>query len=473
MNSEEFRRHGHDVVDWIADYLEHADRFPVMSRCRPGDIKALIPDHAPEAGEPMEIILEDFRRDILPGVTHWNHPRFFAYFPANNSAPSILGEMLSAGLGVNAMLWQTSPAATELEEKVMDWLGEMIGLPEGFHGVIQDTASTATMGALVCAREKATAFAVNAAGPAGLAGAGALRIYASREAHSSVLKGAKIAGFGAENLVTVEIDGNRAMDPADLGAKISADLDAGFIPCCVVATVGTTGCTAIDPLATIGPVAAKHGLWLHVDAALAGSAAILPEMRWILDGVEHADSLVFNPHKWLLTNFDCSAYFVRDPDHLERTMSIHPEYLKTGRDREVNNFMDWGIPLGRRFRALKLWFVLRSYGAARLREIIAGHIALAREFGEWIDAAPAWERMAPVPVNTVCFRWKPPGMDEEALNAANAELVDRVNADGTIYLTHTKLDDVFTIRLAVGQRATEREHVVTAWETLQKLAAGI
>jgi len=437
MNSEEFRRHGHDVIDWIADYLDNADRYPVMSRSKPGEIKALIPDSAPENGEPMETILEDFRRDILPGVTHWNHPRFFAYFPANNSAPSILGEMLSAS---------------------------------GFHGVIQDTASTATMGALVCAREKATAFAVNAAGPAGLAGAGPLRIYASREAHSSVLKGAKIAGFGAENVVQVEIDENRAMDPADLEAKITTDLADGLIPCCVVATVGTTGCTAIDPLATIGPVAKKHGLWLHVDAALAGSAAILPEMRWILDGVEHADSLVFNPHKWLLTNFDCSAYFVRDPEHLERTMSIHPEYLKTGRDREVNNYMDWGIPLGRRFRALKLWFVLRSYGAVRLREIIAGHIAFANEFAGWIDAAGDWERLAPVPVNTVCFRWNPGGMDEEALNVANAALVDRVNADGTIYLTHTKLDDIFTIRLAVGQRATEREHVVTAWETLQEIA---
>ncbi len=471
MNNEEFRRNGYEVIDWIADYLEHADRYPVMSRTKPGDIKALIPDTAPEDGEPMEKILEDFRRDILPGVTHWNHPRFFAYFPANNSGPSILGEMLSAGLGVNAMLWQTSPAATELEEKVMDWLGELLDLPAGFHGVIQDTASTATLGALVCAREKATAFAVNTAGSAGLAGT--LRIYASREAHSSVLKGAKIAGFGTDNVVMVDIDESRAMDSLDLEAKITADLNDGLIPCCVVATVGTTGCTAIDSLVTIGPVAKKHNLWLHVDAALAGSAAILPEMRWILDGVEHADSLVLNPHKWLMTNFDCSAYYVRDPDHLERTMSIHPEYLKTGRDREVNNFMDWGIPLGRRFRALKLWFVLRSYGAVRLREIIAGHIALAQEFSGWVDGADEWERLAPVPVNTVCFRWKPGGMEAADLNAANQVLVDRVNTDGTIYLTHTKLDDVFTIRLAIGQRATEREHVVTAWETLRKIAEEI
>ena len=471
MNSEEFRRHGYEVIDWIADYLEHADHYPVMSRSKPGEIKALIPDHAPEDGEPMATILEDFRRDIMPGVTHWNHPRFFAYFPANNSAPSILGEMLTAGLGINAMLWQTSPAATELEEKVTGWLGDLLGLPAGFHGVIQDTASTATLCALVCAREKATAFAVNTAGPAGLAGAGPLRIYTSREAHSSVLKGAKIAGFGAENVVRVDIDADYAMDPADLDAKITADLRNGLVPCCVVATVGTTGSTAIDSLAAIGPVARKHGLWLHVDAALAGTAAILPEKRWILDGVEHADSFVFNPHKWLLTNFDCSAYFVRDPEHLERTLSIAPEYLKTGRDREVNNFMDWGIPLGRRFRALKLWFVLRSYGTRRLREIIATHIALAEEFAGWIDAAPDWERLAPVPLNTVCFRWKPAGMNEADLSAANQSLIDRVNADGTIYLTHTKLDGVFSLRLAIGQRATAREHVVTAWETLQKLAA--
>ena len=470
MNSEEFRRHGHDVVDWIADYLENSDRYPVMSQVKPGDIRSLIPGSAPEEGEPMETILEDFRRDILPGVTHWNHPRFFAYFPANNSGPSILGEMLSAGLGVNAMLWQTSPAATELEEKVMDWLGELIGLPGGFHGVIQDTASTTTLCALVCARERATAFGINAAGPAGLAGADALRVYCSREAHSSVLKGAKIAGFGSENVVLVDIHEDRSMDAADLEDKIAADLAEGLIPCCVVATVGTTGCTAIDRLKDIGPVAKKHRLWLHVDAALAGNAAILPEMKWILEGAEFADSLVLNPHKWMLTNFDCSAYFVRDPDHLERTMSIHPEYLKTGRDREVNNYMDWGVPLGRRFRALKLWFVLRSYGARRLREIIGGHIALAPEFAGWVDETAGWERLAPVPVNTVCFRWNPGGLDEATLNSVNAELVARVNAEGTIYLTHTKLDEVYAIRLAVGHRATQREHVVEAWEELQRVA---
>ncbi|MBU8871006.1 MAG: DegT/DnrJ/EryC1/StrS family aminotransferase [Gemmatimonadales bacterium] len=475
MDAAEFRRHGHDVIDWIADYLENSEQYPVMSSSRPGETAALIPDHAPEESEDMSTILADFRRDILPGVTHWNHPRFFAYFPANNSAPSVLGEMLSAALGVNAMLWQTSPAATELEEKMMAWLGELIGLPYGadgsqdrFHGVIQDTASTATLCALVCAREKCTAFAVNAVGAAGLAGAGALRLYCSPEAHSSVVKGAKIAGFGSENIVLVDVDESRAMDAEDLDRRITTDLTNGLIPCCVVATVGTTGTTAIDPLERIGPVARRHGLWLHVDAALAGSAAILPEKRWILNGVEHADSFVFNPHKWLFTNFDCSAYFVKDPEHLERTMAINPDYLQTDRDREVRNFRDWGIPLGRRFRALKLWFVLRNFGARRLREKIAGHIALAEEFSGWVEAEPDWELMAPVPLNTVCFRHRPTAWSETECNERNKDLMDRVNAAGRIYLTHTTLDGRFTLRVAIGQTQTEREHVVEAWEVLRE-----
>lgn len=469
MKPEEFRVHAHEVVDWIADYLEHADRYPVCSRSRPGDLLAALPASPPEEGEPMARILADFDRDIVPGLTHWNHPRFFAYFPANNSGPSILGEMLSAGLGINAMLWQTSPAATELEQRMMSWLGQLIGLPEGFHGVIHDTASTATLCALVCARERTTGFAANTAGLAAAAAGGALRVYASREAHSSVLKGARLAGFGADHVVAVDIDGERRLDAADLERRIVDDQRQGLAPCAVVATVGTTGCTAIDPLDAIGPVARRHGLWLHVDAALAGTAAILPQMRWILDGVEQADSLVFNPHKWLLTNFDCSAFYVRDPDHLQRSMSIHPEYLRTSRDAEVVNYMDWGVQLGRRFRALKLWFVLRSYGARQLREIIAGHLALARDFADWVDAAPDWERLAPVPLNTVCFRWRPAGVGDPAtLDDLNANLMARVNRDGAIYLTHTKLDDVTTLRLAVGQRATGPEHVKQAWEALRE-----
>jgi aromatic-L-amino-acid decarboxylase len=474
METEDFRRHAHELVDWIADYLEHAERYPVCSRSRPGDLLAALPASPPEEPEPMADVLADFRRDVLPGITHWNHPRFFAYFPANNSGPSILGEMLSAGLGVNGMLWQTSPAATELEQRTMEWLAQLVGLPAGFHGVIHDTASTATFCALVCARERATGFAANAEGLAAAATGGPLRVYASREAHSSVLKGARLAGFGAANVVSVAIDAQRRLDPADLERLIAADRAAGKVPCAVVATVGTTGCTAVDPLASIGPVARRHGLWLHVDAALAGAAAILPTMRWLLDGVEHADSLVFNPHKWLLVNFDCSAIYVRDPDHLQRAMAIHPEYLRTTRDAEVVNYMDWGLQLGRRFRALKLWFVLRTYGARQLREFVAAHLALAQEFAGWVAAAPDWELLAPVPLNTVCFRWRPAGItDATRLNELNAALMARVNAEGTIYLTHTKLDDVTTLRLAVGQRATAREHVQQAWAALQAGARAI
>ncbi len=470
MNNDDFRQHGHQLIDWIADYLEHADQHPVMARTKPGDISKLIGDQAPEEGEPMDRIMADFQRDILPGVTHWNHPRFFAYFPANNSGPSILGEMLSAGLGVNAMLWQTSPAATELEEKVMIWLGKLIGVPTGFRGVIQDTASTATLCALVCARERISGYKSN---QTGLDQAGTLRIYASREAHSSVVKGARIAGFGAENVVLIDIDDSRAMSAADLTTQIATDLAAGLTPCAVVATVGTTGCTAIDPLTEIGPIARKHDLWLHVDAALAGTAAILPEKRWIFDGLDHADSLVFNPHKWMFTNFDCSAYYVKDPDHLERTMAIHPEYLKTGRDREVTNYMDWGIQLGRRFRALKLWFVLRNFGAVKIREMIAAHLALAADFASWVDADPDWERLAAVPLNTVCFRYKPTDVsDEQELAKINEAILSRVNQDGVIYLTHTRLDDVLTLRLAIGQTRTEAKHVAEAWDELQKAAAG-
>ncbi len=470
MDAADFRRHGHELVDWIAEYLETNEQLPVMARTAPGAVAATLPTRAPEDGEPMEAILADFRRDILPGVTHWNHPRFFAYFPANNSYPAILGELLSAGLGVNAMLWQTSPAATELEQVVMGWLADLVGLPPGFHGCIQDTASTATLTALVCARERSTAFAVNRDG---FAAAGRLRIYASRDAHSSVVKGARIAGFGDDNVVLVDLDAERAMDPADLERRIAADLTAGLVPCCVVATVGTTGSTAIDPLAAIGPIAARHQLWLHVDAALAGTAAILPEKRWILDGIAHADSLVFNPHKWLFTNFDCSAWYVKDPAHLERTLAIDPEYLKTDQDTQVRNFRDWGVPLGRRFRALKLWFVLRSYGARRLREMVAAHIALAEEFAGWIDAADGWERLAPVPLNTVCFRLRPAGADLETCNRLNKALLDRVNAEGTTYLTLTKLDGVTTLRLAVGQTKTERRHVQEAWAALRREAAAL
>jgi len=494
LNAETFRRHGHEVIDWVADYLENVEKYPVLAQVAPGDIRAQLPPAPPQQGEAMADILADFQQIILPGVTHWNHPRFFAYFPANNSGPSILGELLSAALGINAMLWQTCPAATELEEQVMDWLRQMLELPEEFHGVIQDTASTATLCALVCARERKTDFAVNRVGFAGTAGDrsdadgqwdGVLRIYASRESHSSVEKGAKIAGFGAENVVKVAVDARYAMDTADLQRQILADKEAGLRPCCVVATTGTTSSTAMDPLAAIADLAQEHGLWFHIDAALAGNAAILPEKRWIFDGAERADSLVFNPHKWLFTNFDCSAYFTRDVDTLLRSMSILPEYLRTDRSGQVTDYRDWGIPLGRRFRALKLWFVLRNYGVEGLQERLRQHIAWAEEFASWVQQHENFELMAPVTVNTVCFRYRPgagkqegaPGeMDTPAptrdpkegaeLARLNKALLDEVNGSGAIYMTHTKLGDCFTLRLSVGQTQTERRHVVEAWERI-------
>lgn len=477
MDREEFRRAGHELIDWIADYLENAERFPVLAQVAPGDIRRRLPPSPPEQGEPLDRILRDFREIILPGVTHWNHPRFFAYFPANNSGASILGEMLSAALGVNGMLWQTCPAATELEEHVMDWLRQLLDLPESFRGVIQDTASTSAVVALICARERLTEHGVNRQGFVAGAASGALRVYVSIEGHSSVEKGAKIAGFGAENVVAVDVDDDFAMNPDDLARRIAADRARGLRPCAVVATVGTTSSTALDPLEPIGEVAKREGLWLHVDAALAGSAAILPERRAILAGIAQADSLVFNPHKWLFTNFDCSAYFTQDAETLTRAMAITPEYLKTDRDAEVTNFRDWGIPLGRRFRALKLWFVLRHFGAEGLRARLREHLRLADQFRQWVDASDCFERLAPVPLNTVCFRFHPAGsgnspLSEQELQRRNQALLAEINAGGRVYLTHTRLRDRFTLRLCVGQTATEERHVAEAWQCLQEAAAG-
>jgi aromatic-L-amino-acid decarboxylase len=423
----------------------------------------------------MEAILDDFREIVLPGVTHWNHPRFFAYFPANHSGPAILGELLSAALGVNAMVWQSCPAATELEETVMEWLRQMLGLPDAFRGAIQDTASTATLCALVGARERATGHAVNRDGLAAAGSAGELRVYASREAHSSVEKGARIAGLGSRNLVSVDVDRDYALDPADLERRMASDARAGARPCCVIATVGTTSSTAIDPLPPIVEIARRHGAWVHVDAALAGSAAILPEMRWVLAGAEGADSLVFNPHKWLFTNFDCSAFFCRDPEALVRSLAVAPEYLKTGVDRQVTNFRDWGIPLGRRFRALKLWFVLRHYGVENLRARLRGHLALAQEFREWVAASPDFEVLAPVPLQTICFRHRPAELcgrpaDASALDAHNERIRDEVNRSGRIFITHTRLGGTFCLRLSIGQTQTRREHVAEAWEVIRATA---
>ncbi len=462
MDNDQFRRSGHEFVDWIADYLRDIERFPVMPRVKPGEIRSKLPPAPPLHGEPMDRIFADFKEIILPGISHWQHPGWNAYFPANNSPESILGEMLSAGLGTMGMSWQVSPAVAELEDLVMEWLRRMLGLPEGFSGVIQDTASTGTLSALLTARERATNFDSNERGlkqP--------LVAYATRETHSSLEKGIKISGYGRENLRMIETDEDFAMIPGEFEAAILKDRAAGLQPTIVIATLGTTSSTAVDPLRAIGEIAARYGLWLHVDAAYAGTAAVCPENRWMLDGAEYMDSFLFNPHKWMLTNFDCSAYFVKDPGALIRTFEIHPEYLKTDADPYVKNHRDWGIQLGRRFRALKLWFVLRSYGVEGIQAYVREHLRLAQLFKGWIEAEPNFEILAPVPFGLVCFRFND-GRSEEALTEINKALLDRLNASGAVALSHTVLRGKYTLRMAIGTRTTEERHVRAAWELIRE-----
>ena len=467
MKNEDFRLVGHQFVDWIADYFENVEKFPILSPLEPGDVKKNIPAVPPSRGEAMEGIFRDFERVLLPGISHWQHPGWFAYFPANNSPASVLGEFLTAGLGAQCMVWQTSPAAAELEEVVLDWLRQMTGLPENFSGVIQDTASTATLCALLSARERATGFESNDAGLRA-----PLTVYASEEAHSSVDKGVKIAGFGSKNFRRLPTDERFAVIPEKLEEAMTRDRDAGFVPACVVATVGTTSSGAIDPLRAVGEICRKHGAWFHVDAAWAGTAALLPEKRWILDGVELADSFVFNPHKWMVTNFDCSAYFVKDPATLVRTFEIHPEYLKTGVDAKVKNYRDWGIQLGRRFRALKLWFVIRSYGVEGLQAMVREHLRLAALVKDWVEGDGRFELLAPVDLGLVCFRLDD-GREESGLNELNRRLLERVNASGRVFLTHTTLRGKYTIRLVVGQRTTEERHVRGAWDIISAAAGDV
>jgi aromatic-L-amino-acid decarboxylase len=468
MDLEEFRREAHAAVDWMADYLRDVGERRVVTSALPGDLRRALPATPPEAPEPFARVMADFQGLIVPGMTHWNHPGWFAYFPANNSPPSIIAEMLTAAIGAQCMSWQTSPAATELEQVVMDWLRQLIGLPADMKGVIQDTASTSTLVALLTARERATRFGYGKAG-ARAEGARGLTVYTSREAHSSVVKGVKLAGYGTDQLRLVEVDEAFAMRPESLAALMEADVRAGLLPACVVATVGTTSSSAIDPLPALAAITHRHGAWLHVDAAYGGSAAILPEKRHILAGAELADSLVFNPHKWLFTNFDCSAYFTRDVESLLHTFQASAEYLKTPHDQEVVNFRDWGVQLGRRFRALKLWFVLRTFGAEGLRTRLREHLRLAQLFRGWVEADPDFEVLAPTPLALVCFRCRPraDALSEAELDALNERLLALVDADGRVHLTHTRLDGRFTLRLSIGQLFTEERHVRTAWELLR------
>ncbi len=472
MNSVEiFRNEAHKMVDWIANYYAGIDKYPVKANIQPGSVFTAIPDSPPSEPEDMKQIFADFENIIMPGITHWQSPGFFAYFPANTSFPSILAEFLSSALGAQCMKWETSPAATELEEAVMNWLRKMTGLPSHFEGVIQDTASTSTLCAILTAREKSTAFDVNNKGMAAYAG---MRVYCSSEAHSSVEKAVKIAGIGRENLVKIGTDATYRMDPALLEKAIAQDIQNELRPVCVVAAIGTTGSTAVDPVDEIARICSKYKIWLHVDAAYAGTALILPEYHYLLKGVDQADSFVFNPHKWLFTNFDCSAYFVKDSESLINTFKLVPEYLRSQIQEHVNDYSNWGIQLGRRFRALKLWFVIRSFGVKGLQEKVRHNIALAGELKSWIEENELFELLAPVEFGLVCFRYHPTGTDDtDMLNRMNEKLLMTVNATGRIYITHTKLNGMYTLRMVTSQTNIERSHIAQAWDLLVKTAATI
>ena len=460
MDPEAFRREAHRVADWIADYLAAPDRFPVLSRVQPGEIRRALPEQAPAAAESFDAIFSDFERIILPGITHWNHPGFFAYFAITGSGPGILAEFLSAALNVQAMLWRASPAATELEEVALAWLRRLMGLPEGFDGVIYDTASISTLHALAAARERAVPN-VRTAGLAGRPDLPRFRVYCSEHSHSSVEKAVILLGLGHDAVVRIAVDGEFRMHPETLAAAMARDRIAGMMPLAVVATVGTTSTTSVDPVEEIAAICRRDGVWLHVDAAYAGVAAMLPDYRWILRGAEHADSLVVNPHKWLFTPFDLSVLYCRRMDTLRAAFSLTPEYLKTVEAAPVQNLMDTGIQLGRRFRALKLWMVLRHFGADGLRSRLAEHIRLAKLFEQWVNAHPDFTLAAPVPFSVVCFRAL--GSDE-----LNEQLLERINASGEVFLSHTKLDGRFVLRLAIGNLRTTEAHVARAWTLIQQ-----
>jgi aromatic-L-amino-acid decarboxylase len=470
MDSEEFRRLGHEVIDWIADYRARTARgeFPVMSRVAPGAVRAALPQTPPAEPQSLDGLPDELTSLILPGCTHWQDPRFFAYFPSNSSLAAVLGDFLSTGLAQLGLNWQASPALTELEELTTDWLRQMLGLSDAWSGVIQDTASTSTLVALICARERATG---HGAARGGLqASERPLVVYASSQSHSSVEKAALLAGFGRENLRIVAVDDAFGMSAEALRRAVAADRAAGRAPCAVVATVGSTATTAVDPLEEIASLTRAQGLWLHVDAAMAGSAMILPECRPLWQGIEQADSLVLNPHKWLGASFDCSAYFVRDPRHLVDVMSTHPSYLRTAADAQVKNFRDWGIPLGRRFRALKLWLLIREQGVRGLQARLRRDLGHARWLAAQIDAAPDWQRLAPVPFQTVCVRHAPPGLGGEALDAHTLAWVRRINESGRAYLTPSLLGDRWMARVSFGVEATEHEHVVALWGQMREEA---
>ncbi len=469
MTPEQFRQRGHEMVDWIADYYTRIESYPVLSRAKPGEIRADLPVEAPMKGELFSAILADIEKLIIPGITHWQSPNFFAYFCANASGPGILGDLLSSGLGVQGMLWATSPACTELETHVLDWLVNMLALPDQFSsskaggGVIQDTASSASLCALLAARERATKFASNRRGCGGK-----LVAYTSTQAHSSIEKAVQIAGLGLDNLRLIEVDENFAMKADALARQIDQDRKNGLVPCFVCATIGTTSSNAIDPLPQVGRKCREHDIWFHVDAAMSGTAALCPEFRHTHNGVELADSYAFNPHKWMFTNFDCNCFYVADRKALIQTLSILPEYLrnKATESGAVFDYRDWQIPLGRRFRALKLWFVIRHYGVEGLQYHVRQHVELAQQFAKWVRTDDRFELAAPTPLNLVCFRHK-------AGDEANQTIMNRLNRSGDLYLTHTRLNDRLTLRFCVGQTNTQARHVEKAWNRIRQEAAAL
>jgi aromatic-L-amino-acid decarboxylase len=469
VTPEEFRRYGHQLIDWIADYRAGVAARPVLARTEPGAIKRALPASPPVDPEPFDAVFRDLDAIVLPGLTHWSHPQFFGYFPCNGDLSSVLGDVMSTGLGVLGLAWQSSPALTELEEVATDWLRQMLGLAPAWQGVIQDTASTSTLVALLCARERTTGYSFARAGLQGEPRP--LVVYASAHSHSSVDKAALLAGFGREHVRHVACDAAYAIRPDALEAAIAADLAAGRVPCAVVATTGTTTTTALDPIAPIAAIAARHGVWLHVDAAMAGSAMVLPECRWMWDGIEGAHSIVVNPHKWLGAAFDCTVYFVREPERLVRVMSTNPSYLQTAADAVVRNYRDWGLPLGRRFRALKLWCLIREQGVSGLQARLRRDLENAQWLAGEVGAAPPWRVLAPVPLQTVCVRHEPPGVAGDALDRHTLDWVERVNRSGEAYLTPATLDGRWMVRVSIGALATGRTHVARVWALMQDAAA--
>ncbi|MBE0538201.1 MAG: amino acid decarboxylase [Ignavibacterium sp.] len=471
MPSEEFKKNGYKLVDWIADYLTSIEKYPPLSQVSPGDILKRIPQTPPQNGEAIENVLADVDKILMDGITHWNHPGFMAYFNSTSSGPGILAELLSAGLGVNGMLWKTSPAFTEVEKSMMNWFRQMVGLPENYWGIIYDTASTSSMHAIASAREQLD-LGFREKGMAGRSDVPKLILYCSEHAHNSIDKGGLTLGIGLDGIRKISVNDRFEMIPQKLDEAIKSDIAKGLKPFCVVATVGTTSTTSVDPVEAIADIAEKYNLWLHIDSAYAGVTAMIPEMKWITKGWERADSLVINPHKWMFTPMDLSVYFTRKPSILKRAFSLSAEYLKTNQDREVENLMDYGIQLGRRFRSLKLWFIIRYFGVNGLAELIKNHIYLAQEFKDWIESENDFELIAPVPFSTVCFRFNPGNISETELNRLNETLLEKINQSGKIFLTHTKLNGKFTIRLTIGSIRHERRHIVDAWKLIKTIARG-